>query len=230
MTARGKEAAALALHRFGFGPAGDWIAAIAADPQGALLADLERPQAGLLAANLPSSGESAREVFDFRAEQTAKQKLALRVQKQAEAENAASLVDCRKPSGEPCMAPLANDAANQQPPLADSETRSAASAAAAATAFSGRSQGALRRRAGRRYRLRRAAGLVLVEPFLHLGGQDRGDGRPVRAGSDPAPRARPLCRFAAGGRKPSRHAVLFGQRPVHGRQFDRRHQPRQGAE
>ena len=90
MTARGKEAAALALHRFGFGPAGQSIAAIAADPQGALLADLERPRAGLVAANLPSSGESAREVFDFRAEQAAKKKLALRTQKQAEAENAAS--------------------------------------------------------------------------------------------------------------------------------------------
>ena len=118
MTARGKEAAALALHRFGFGPAADSIAAIAADPQGALLADLERPQAGLVAANLPSSGEAAREVFDFRAEQAAKQKLALRAQKQAEAENAASLVDCRKPSGEPCVAPVANDTANQQPPIA----------------------------------------------------------------------------------------------------------------
>ncbi|MGA8499029.1 MAG: DUF1800 family protein [Xanthobacteraceae bacterium] len=122
MTAGGKEAAALALHRFGLGPAGDGIAAIAADPRGALLADLERPQAGFVAANLPSGGESAREVFDFRAEQTAKQKLALRAQKQAEAENAASLnatslVDCRKPSGEPCAAPLANDVANQpQPP------------------------------------------------------------------------------------------------------------------
>ena len=115
MTARGKEAAALALHRFGFGPAADSIAAIAADPRGALLADLERPQAGLIAANLPSSAESAREVFDFRAEQTAKQKLALRAQKQAEAGNAASLVDCRKPSGEPCIAPVANDAVNQQP-------------------------------------------------------------------------------------------------------------------
>ncbi len=95
MTARGKETAALALHRFGFGPAGDSIAAIAADPQGALLADLERPQAGLLASNLPSSGELAREVFDFRAEQAAKQKLALRAQKQVEAENAAK--PCRLP-------------------------------------------------------------------------------------------------------------------------------------
>src|SRR4029077_13454285 len=103
-----------------FGPAANSIAAIAADPQGALLADLERPQAGLVAANLPSSAESAREVFDFHAEQTAKQKLALRAQKQVEAENAASLVDCRKPSGAPCAPPVENEAANQQqqPPLA----------------------------------------------------------------------------------------------------------------
>jgi uncharacterized protein (DUF1800 family) len=116
VSARGKEAAALALHRFGFGPAGPSIAAIATDPQGAVLADLERPQAGLVAANLPSSGEAAREVFDFRAEQTAKQKLALRAQKQVEADNAASVVDCRKPSGAPCAEPDANEAANQQSP------------------------------------------------------------------------------------------------------------------
>jgi uncharacterized protein (DUF1800 family) len=116
VTAHGKEAAALALHRFGFGPAANSIAAIAADPQGALLADLERPQAGLVVANLPSSAESAREVFDFRAEQAAKQKLALRVQKQAEAGDAASLFNCRQPSGAPCVAPTSNDAANQPTP------------------------------------------------------------------------------------------------------------------
>ena len=90
MTASGKaisgtEAAALALHRFGLGPAGDSITALADDPRGAMLADLDRPNAGRLdAAGLPSSGEAAREIFDFRAAQSAKQKLALRVQKEAE--------------------------------------------------------------------------------------------------------------------------------------------------
>jgi len=44
MTARKLEAA-LALHRFGFGPVAGSIAAIADDPRGALLADLERPSA-----------------------------------------------------------------------------------------------------------------------------------------------------------------------------------------
>jgi len=81
MTARGKEAAALALHRFGFGPAGDQIAIIAGDPRGALLADLDRAFAGALVNDLPSSGEAARMVSDFQAERRAEQKLALRVQK-----------------------------------------------------------------------------------------------------------------------------------------------------
>jgi uncharacterized protein (DUF1800 family) len=82
----GKPAAALGLHRFGFGPVADTIAAIAADPRGALLADLDRPGAGRLdAPNLISSAEAAREVFDFRAERRAEQKLATRQQKQAAA-------------------------------------------------------------------------------------------------------------------------------------------------
>jgi uncharacterized protein (DUF1800 family) len=105
VTARGKEAAALALHRFGFGPsfgsAGHSIAAIAADPRGALLADLDRPGAGHVAASLPSSGEAARAVSDFRAEEQAKKKLALRVKKEGEANASPDNFDCAKPpSGE----------------------------------------------------------------------------------------------------------------------------------
>jgi uncharacterized protein (DUF1800 family) len=89
VTVRGKEAAALALHRFGFGPTAGAIAAIAADPRGALLAELDRPMA--VATALPSSSESARAVFDFNAERQAQQKLALRVKKaEAESESAAT--------------------------------------------------------------------------------------------------------------------------------------------
>jgi len=69
VVARGKEAAALALHRFGFGPARDSTSAIAADPRGALLSDLDREGAGLLAAKLPSSAAAARAISDFRAEE-----------------------------------------------------------------------------------------------------------------------------------------------------------------
>jgi uncharacterized protein (DUF1800 family) len=62
--------AALALHRFGFGPklgstAGS-ITAIASDPQGALLAELEAPKAGqIVNPNLPTSGAEKRTVFEF---------------------------------------------------------------------------------------------------------------------------------------------------------------------
>lgn len=113
----GQEAAALGLHRFGFGPVGGQIAALAADPRGALLADLDRPSAGQFAANLPSSGESARAVSDFQAERTAQQKLALRAQKLVEADNGPTNFDCKKdPPAAPCAAPAAqNETANQQP-------------------------------------------------------------------------------------------------------------------
>src|SRR6516164_4743844 len=61
MTTNPRLEAALALHRFGFGPVAGSIAAIADDPRGALLADLERPGAGrVAAANLPNSGQAAR--------------------------------------------------------------------------------------------------------------------------------------------------------------------------
>jgi uncharacterized protein (DUF1800 family) len=62
MTARNLEAA-LALHRFGFGPVAGSIAAIADDPRGALLADLERPSAStrrLLSAPITSGTDGCR--------------------------------------------------------------------------------------------------------------------------------------------------------------------------
>ncbi|HEY2534165.1 MAG TPA: DUF1800 family protein [Xanthobacteraceae bacterium] len=89
MTARGEETAALALHRFGFGPGRYSIAMIATDPRGALLADLERRGAGRITDDLPSSGEAARAVFDFRAEQRAKQILAQRAKNEVAANSAA---------------------------------------------------------------------------------------------------------------------------------------------
>jgi uncharacterized protein (DUF1800 family) len=91
MTAHGPAAAALALHRFGFGPVGDSIAAIANDPVGALLADLDRPGAGQIAAILPSSAESARQVSDFQAEQQAQHKLEQRAKQEADAKAAATM-------------------------------------------------------------------------------------------------------------------------------------------
>ena len=59
--------AALALHRFGFGPRADSIAKFASDPRGALLAELDHPGAGLIAdPNLLTSAEAAQAQRDFR--------------------------------------------------------------------------------------------------------------------------------------------------------------------
>src|SRR3954454_7123685 len=77
MSMDAKGAAALALHRFGLGPRAGSIAAIASDPQGALLAELDRPGAGLVAAaDLPGSAVAHRAVFQYNAERNAKNKLA----------------------------------------------------------------------------------------------------------------------------------------------------------
>src|SRR5262245_18273474 len=71
-----KAQAALALHRFGLGPRAGSLAAIASDPRGALLADLERPGAGQIDnPALMSGAEASRAVFEFNAERAAKDRL-----------------------------------------------------------------------------------------------------------------------------------------------------------
>ena len=61
-----KAQAALALHRFGVGPRAGSIAAIASDPRGALLAELDRPGAGRISdADLLTSGVAARVAFAY---------------------------------------------------------------------------------------------------------------------------------------------------------------------
>src|SRR5271169_2495380 len=64
--------AALALHRFGFGPRIGSIAAIASDPRGALVAELDRPGAGRTTdPDLPGSGAAGRAAFSFLQERRA---------------------------------------------------------------------------------------------------------------------------------------------------------------
>jgi uncharacterized protein (DUF1800 family) len=61
-----KSQAALALHRFGLGPRAGSIAAIASDPRGALIAELERADAGrVTAADLMTSGAALRAAVEF---------------------------------------------------------------------------------------------------------------------------------------------------------------------
>ncbi|HEY2229895.1 MAG TPA: DUF1800 family protein [Xanthobacteraceae bacterium] len=78
--------AALALHRFGFGPRAGAIAAIASDPRGALLADLEAPNAGqIVNTDLPPSAVESRTVFEFNTARLAKANLERRRKETAQA-------------------------------------------------------------------------------------------------------------------------------------------------
>jgi uncharacterized protein (DUF1800 family) len=115
-----KAEAALALHRFGLGPRLGSIAAIAADPRGALLSELDRPGMGRITdPDLLSSGEAARAAFDFRQERKA-QRLAekeLERQRQANAPAAST--------------PPATEMANAAPAAKDNTMEANAASAAA---------------------------------------------------------------------------------------------------
>ena len=104
-------------HCIGFGPAAGSIAAIADDPRGALLADLERPGAGrVAAAHLPNSAQAARTLFEFRAERLAKEKLAQRAKKAAEAEGMGSAAANAPNLDGDAQAPVPQAAQTQQNP------------------------------------------------------------------------------------------------------------------
>ena len=84
MSRSAKAEAVLALQRFGMGPRPGSVAAIEADPRGALIAELERPSAGLLAASaLPSSSKAFRTVADANAKRQAQTIVATRKQQEA---------------------------------------------------------------------------------------------------------------------------------------------------
>ena len=100
-----KATAALALHRFGLGPRVGQIAAIASDPRGALLAELDRPEAGRIAGTgLMGSAEASRALFDYRAERQARLTLAKR-----EAERAKESAGAGMPADDKPMAAAEED-------------------------------------------------------------------------------------------------------------------------
>jgi uncharacterized protein (DUF1800 family) len=71
--------AALALHRFGLGPRRGSITAIASDPRGALLAELDQPDIGRIdGRHLMTSEQAVRAAFEFRAERRSRQIVAQR--------------------------------------------------------------------------------------------------------------------------------------------------------
>src|SRR3954454_12440728 len=76
MSSSAKADSVLALHRFGMGPRPGSIAAIGADPRGALIAELDRPLALSGAASLPNSAKAYRTVADANARRTARAKQA----------------------------------------------------------------------------------------------------------------------------------------------------------
>jgi uncharacterized protein (DUF1800 family) len=76
--------AALALHRFGLGPRAGSISAIASDPRGAVLAELDRPQAGQISEpDLMTSGAENRAVFEYNAERQAQRRVEQRRRREA---------------------------------------------------------------------------------------------------------------------------------------------------
>jgi uncharacterized protein (DUF1800 family) len=92
MSADPKYQAALALHRFGLGPRPGTmpgsIAAVASDPRGALLAELEKPGVGqIVDSSLMSAPKAAMAAFNFREAQQAAEIAA----KMAEQERAATM-------------------------------------------------------------------------------------------------------------------------------------------
>lgn len=91
--------AALALHRFGCGPRQGSIAAIASDPRGALIAELDRPGAGqITGAELMTSAEAGRAVFEFNSARTAQQRLE---KKKKDAERERMIAEGMEPPPEP---------------------------------------------------------------------------------------------------------------------------------
>jgi len=92
-----KGAAALALHRFGFGPRAGSIDAIASDPRGALLAEIEKPGAGqIVNPELLTSAQAARLAFSFNQSEQAK-RIALRVSEEQRNSGAAVVTPMEPP-------------------------------------------------------------------------------------------------------------------------------------
>src|ERR1043165_7186514 len=79
MSLDAKGAAALALHRFGLGPRAGSIRMIASDPRGALLEEIEKPDAGQVAdKDMLTAPQAARLACHYDQEQQAK-RLAARI-------------------------------------------------------------------------------------------------------------------------------------------------------
>ena len=104
--------AALALHRFGCGPRMGSIEAIASDPRGALIAELDRPGAGQISdPELLASAAAGRAVFEFNSARNAQQRLE---KKRRDAERERMVAEGREPPPEP-KPEMTDGAASSEP-------------------------------------------------------------------------------------------------------------------
>jgi uncharacterized protein (DUF1800 family) len=104
MSLDAKGAAALALHRFGLGPRAGSIAAIASDPRGALLAELDKPGAGQITdSSMLTSGQAARLAFSYNQEQQAK-RIASRISEEQRKSGTAVMTPMEEPKPEDAAA------------------------------------------------------------------------------------------------------------------------------
>ena len=112
-----KAEAALALHRFGLGPRAGSITAIASDPRGALIAELERPGAArIVDASLPSSAAAARAALEFQEKQRIARQVRQRTAQQSQQN------DMANPPAEPQMSEPAGTPAAPAPQAAPTTT------------------------------------------------------------------------------------------------------------
>jgi uncharacterized protein (DUF1800 family) len=94
MVADTRSEALFALHRFGFGPRAESVAAVASDPRGAILSEIERPGAAQVAAShLPSTGEAARAAIEAREAVRAARQAQRNAQEAAKQEAAKQMAD-----------------------------------------------------------------------------------------------------------------------------------------
>ena len=141
---------------------------------------------GSRTADLPSSGAENRARFEFNAERHAKQKLE---QKRKQAAQAGLQAGAEKPAPTPPWSKSPGQKAMRRRPRA-----SPSRCRCRRQILLDEAKARYRRRPRRRDRLRRAAGLVLVEPFLRLGRQ--GDACMAGAYEREAIRPHVLGRFA----------------------------------
>jgi uncharacterized protein (DUF1800 family) len=114
MSTSAKAEAALALHRFGMGPRPGSIAAIEADPRGAVIAELERPPGSFAGVSaLPSSSKAFRTVADANARRQARAIVAKRAEQEAKRQQmseAPAMAEGAEQAGNEMAAKIAADA------------------------------------------------------------------------------------------------------------------------